>query len=140
MVSVQRHLAVLRSALQPGETERLWVRAERLEKKHAGALMLTDRRLLFSGLGFVSQSQEAWPLAIVSGVRSTPAGLELRILGAPEVFTGKAKDLAELAALLPTTEQTDASVADELERLVRLRDAGALTPAEFEGAKRRLLE
>jgi hypothetical protein len=34
----------------------------------------------------------------------------------------------------------DVSVTDELERLVRLRDSGALTPAEFEGAKRRLLE
>ncbi|MBW4042252.1 MAG: SHOCT domain-containing protein [Acidobacteria bacterium] len=140
MVSVQRHLAVLRSVLQPGETERLWIRAERAGRSHSGALLLTDRRLLFSGLGFVSQSQEAWPLTIVSGVRLTPAGLELRVLGAPEVFTGRPKDIEQLAALLPTTEGTDASVADELERLVRLRDSGALTPAEFEGAKRRLLE
>ncbi|GAA2749627.1 SHOCT domain-containing protein [Amnibacterium kyonggiense] len=140
MVSVQRHLAVLRSALQPGETERLWIRAERSERSHAGALLLTDRRLLFSGLGFVSQSQEAWPLTIVSGVRVTPAGLELQVLGAPEAFIGKPKDLERFAALLPTTAATDASVADELERLVRLRDSGALSPAEFEGAKRRLLE
>lgn len=140
MVSVQRHLAVLRWALQPGETERLWLRAERAGKNHSGALLLTDRRLLFSGLGFVSQSQEAWPLAIVSGVRLTPTALELQVLGAPESFTGKPSDLQQLADLLPKTEQTDASVADELERLVRLRDAGALTSAEFEGAKRRLLE
>ena len=140
VVSIQRHLAVLRSVLQPGETERLWIRAERAERSHSGALLLTDRRLLFSGLGFVSQSQEAWPLTIVSGVRLTPAGLELRVLGAPETFTGKRKDLERLAGLLPTTERTDASVTDELERLVRLRDSGALTPAEFDGAKRRLLE
>ncbi len=140
MVSVQRHLAVLRSALQPGESERVWIRAERAEKKHSGALVLTDRRLLFSGFGFVSQSQEAWPLAIVSGVHRTLEAIELRILGTPEAFTGKAKDLQRLADLLPRTEQTDASVADELERLVRLHDAGALTDVEFEGAKRRLLE
>lgn len=140
MVSVQRHLAVLRSALQPGEVERSWIRAERSGPGHAGALLLTDRRLLFSGLGFVSQSQEAWPLTVVSGVRVTAAGLELQVLGAPEVFTGKAADLQALAALLPATAATDASVADELERLVRLRDSGALTAAEFEGAKRRLLE
>jgi hypothetical protein len=140
MVSVQRHLAVLRSMLQPGEGERLWIRAERAEKSHSGALLLTDRRLLFSGLGFVSQSQEAWPLTIVSGVRTTPAGLELRALGAPETFTGKPDDLERMAALLPTTTVVDVSVTDELERLVRLRDSGALTPAEFEGAKRRLLE
>lgn len=140
MVSVQRHLAVLRSALQPGESERLWIRAERAEKKHVGALLLTDRRLLFSGLGFVSQSQEAWPLTIVSGVRLTPAVLELRVLGAPEAFTGKPRDLRRLADQLPDTVGTGGSIADEIERLVRLRFSGALTAEEFEGAKRRLLE
>jgi hypothetical protein len=141
MVSVQRHVAVLRSALQPKEAERLWIRAERAEQGHSGALMLTDRRLLFSGLGFVTQSQEAWPLSVVTDVRLEPAGLELRVLGAPERFTGKAKDLQRLADALPATVgDPDTSVADELERLVRLRDTGALTPAEFEGAKRRLLQ
>jgi hypothetical protein len=141
VVSVQRHLAVLRSVLQPGETERLWIRAERVPQGHAGALLLTDRRLLFTGLGFVSQSQEAWPLGVVSDVRLAPAGLQLRVLGEPERFTGKAIDLQRVAEALPAGERpADASIADELERLVRLRDAGALTPAEFDGAKRRLLD
>lgn len=141
MVSVQRHLAVLRSSLQPGEAERLWIRAERAEQSHAGALLLTDRRLLFSGLGFVSQSQEAWPLGVVSDVRVTASGLALRVLGEPERFTGKPQDLQRLAEALPAAERpADASLADELERLVRLRDSGALTAAEFEGAKRRLLQ
>ena len=141
MVSVQRHVAVLRSALQPEEVERLWVRAERAEQAHSGALMVTDRRLMFSGLGFVTQSQEAWPLAVVTDVTLGDAGLELRVLGAPERFTGKQKDLQRLIDALPsTTGEGGASIADELERLVRLRDAGALTPEEFEGAKKRLLE
>ena len=141
MVSVQRHVAVLRSAFQPDEAEQLWIRAERAERGHSGALMLTDRRLLFSGLGFIAQSQEAWPLAVVADVHLGPDGLTLRVLGAPERFTGKAKDLQRLVDALPTTAgEGSASVADELERLVRLRDAGALTPAEFDGAKRRLLE
>lgn len=141
MVSVQRHIAVLRSMLQPGEEERLWIRAERAEQGHAGALMVTDRRLLFSGLGFVSQSQEAWPLAIVTDTKVGPAGLELRVLRRPERFTGKPRDLTALAAAIPVLEaEPGASIADALERLVRLRDAGALTPAEFDGAKRRLLE
>lgn len=140
MVSVQRHVAVLRSALQPEETERLWIRAERTGHSHSGALMLTDRRLLFSGLGFVSQSQEAWPLAVLTAVRLTEAGLELQVLGAPERFTGKPRDLRSLVDALPATDDTAAaSLADELERLVRLRDTGALTEQEFEGAKRRLL-
>jgi hypothetical protein len=141
VVSVQRHLAVLRSSLQPAEAERLWIRAERVPQAHAGALLLTDRRLLFSGLGFVSQSQEAWPLGVVSDVRITPSGVELRVLGEPERFAGKSQDLQRLVDALPTAERpADASIADELERLVRLRDSGALTPAEFEGAKRRLLQ
>lgn len=141
MVSVQRHVAVLRSALQQGEAERLWIRAERIEQGHAGALMLTDRRLLFSGLGFVAQSQEAWPLPVVTDVRMDGPVLALKVLGLPERFSGKAKELQQLAAALPVAEgEPDSSIADELERLVRLRDAGALTPEEFEGAKRRLLE
>lgn len=140
MVSVQRHVAVLRSSLQPGESERLWIRAERVAQSHSGALLLTDRRLLFSGLGFISQSQEAWPLGVVSDVRATASGLELRVLGEPERFAGKAPDLQRLAQALPEAARpADTSVADELERLVRLRDAGALTRVEFEGAKRRLL-
>ncbi|WP_375388142.1 SHOCT domain-containing protein [uncultured Amnibacterium sp.] len=141
MVSVQRHVAVLRSALQPGEAERLWIRAERAAQSHAGALLLTDRRLLFSGLGFVAQSQQAWPLAVVTDVVAEGGSLSLRVLGRPERFTGKPADLARLASSLPgEAAAPDTSVADELERLVRLRDTGALTPAEFEGAKRRLLE
>jgi hypothetical protein len=63
------------------------------------------------------------------------------VLGRPERFTGKAADLQRLADAVPAADlPADTSVADELERLVRLRDAGALTPAEFEGAKRRLLQ
>lgn len=142
MVSVQRHVAVLRSMLQQGESERLWIRAERTAQGHVGALLLSDRRLLFSGLGFVAQSQQAWPLAIVAGVRAEDGVLALTVLGRSERFAGKPKDLARLAAALPQDAETrtDTSVADELERLVRLRDAGALTSEEFEGAKRRLLE
>lgn len=142
MVSVQRHVAVLRSALQPQEAEALWIRAERVEQSHVGALMVTDRRLLFSGLGFVSQSQQSWPLAVVTDVEAQGSTLALKVLGRQERFTGKPRDIERLVAALPVGEAAapDTSVADELERLVRLRDAGALTPAEFEGAKQRLLE
>lgn len=141
MVSVRRHVALLRDLLQPGETERLWIRAERVEQAHSGALLLSDRRLLFSGLGFVSQSQEAWPLAVVTDVRVEGRALALRALGRQERFTGKPRDLGPLAAALPTAvgEAQPASIVDELERLAQLRDAGALTAEEFETAKRRLL-
>lgn len=142
MVSVQRHVALLRGVLLQGETERLWIRAERVEQAHNGALLLTDRRLLFSGLGFVSQSQEAWPLAVVTDVRVDGRTLGLRILGRQERFTGKPRDLEPFAAALPTAtgEAPPASIVDELERLAYLRDAGALTAEEFDSAKRRLLQ
>lgn len=142
MVSIQRHLALLRGQLRPGEAERRWIRAERIPQGHAGALVLTDQRLLFSGFGFVSQSQEAWPLAVIGDVRADDGALAFRVIGEPERFTGKAAELALLAADLPADrgEAASASIADGLERLVRLRESGALTPAEFAVAKRRLLE
>ena len=73
-----------------------------------------------------------------------------------EIGTGRDYDLlssqcARSANLLPPpprawtnspaapTASTRTSLADELERLVRLRDSGALSPAEFEAAKARLL-
>jgi hypothetical protein len=37
------------------------------------------------------------------------------------------------------TDHPRVSIGDEIEKLVRLRDAGALTEAEFEAAKRRVL-
>ena len=142
---MQRHVAVLRSVLRAEEGERIWIRAERLGVGHGGALLLTERRLLFSGLGFLTQSQESWPLATVEpgGVTRTggAAVLSLRIAGVPETFAGRARDLESLAALLgePAAEQPR-TVADQLERLAALHASGALTDAEFAASKRRLLE
>lgn len=44
-----------------------------------------------------------------------------------------------LAAVGTPPQPSSPSVADEIGKLVRLRDAGALTPEEFEGEKARLL-
>ena len=148
MVSIQRHVALLRSALREGEIERAWIRVERVRMAHLGALLLTDRRLMFSGLSFVTQSQEGWPLAVLESAAVTrgdgAATLTLRLGGVTETFTGRARDLEPFAALLGTVPQQvetpDASVADAIERLAALHEAGALTAAEFTAAKRRLLE
>ena len=145
MVSVQRHLALLRGQLGPGESERLWARVERQPQGQAGALLLTDRRLLFSGLAFVQQAQQAWPLAAVRDVVVTagrPAVLRCSVLGLPERFEGRQADLEALAAGLGEQRGGDRSegLVRELERLAALRDAGTLTEAEFQGAKQRLLE
>lgn len=144
MVSVQRHVAVLRGMLAAGEQERLWVRAERLPQGEAGALLVTDRRLLFSGLAFVQQAQEAWPLAAVRDVAVRPgrrAALTCTVLGLPERFAGREPDLRRVADALRegTGAQRSAGMVAELERLAALRASGALTEEEFRGAKQRLL-
>lgn len=144
MVAVQRHVAVLRGMLAAGEAERFWVRAERRPQGQAGALLLTDRRLLFSGLAVLHQAQEAWPTAAVHDVVLRPgrqAELACTVLGLPERFGGREADLRRLADALGEDGGADASrgMVAELERLVALRDAGALSAEEFEGAKRRLL-
>lgn len=145
MVAVQRHVALLRGLLHPGEQERLWLRAERAPQGQAGALLLTDRRLLFSGIAFVQQAQHAWPLAAVRDAAlapGRPAVLACTVLGLPERFAGREADLRRLADALGRAAGGTASagLVAGLERLAALRDAGALTPAEFEGAKARLLE
>lgn len=144
MVSVQRHLALLRGALRPDEREQAWARADRADGGFSGALLLTDRRLLFSGLAFVAQSQEAWPLATlgVDGVaeRGRDAVLTVRVPGGAERFTGRAPDLRRLAALLPAEERgIDGGLAAEIEHLAALHAAGTLSDAEFATAKARLL-
>jgi hypothetical protein len=130
--------------LPEGESERLWIRADRVEKEHSGALLLTDRRLLFCGVGFFSQSQEGWPLSVVDGVEVRGDQLTLSVLGLPEAFTGKPRDLTALAAALGPREATDPveqrSLPEQLQRLATLHDNGVLTDEEFRGAKRRLLE
>ena len=151
MVSVHRHVAVLRSLLEPGEQERLWIRASTTEPDHRGALLLTDRRLLWDGLGVLVHSQDSAPLSTVSGLRVEilPRGatLHLRVLGDANAFTGTAADIGRMMQAVqrerPDAVQTrdarPASIVDRLERLERLRDDGSLTGDEFAAAKRRLL-
>ena len=145
MVSVQRHVALLRGLIGAGESERFWVRVERQPQGQAGALLLTDRRLLFSGLAFVQQAQQAWPLAAVRDVAiapGRPAVLRCSVLGLPERFEGRQPDLQRLADALgeQAVEGRSSGLVAELERLAALRDSGVLTEAEFQGAKQRLLE
>lgn len=145
MVSVQRHVSLLRGVLREAERERFWVRAERLPQGHAGAVLLTDRRLLFSGSGFVQQSQEGWPLAGVAVLRldrlRRRAALRVTVPGGTERFTGAAADMGRLAdAIGAATAAPDGDLASGLERLADLHRAGELSDAEFALAKRRLLE
>lgn len=151
MVSVLRHVNVLHDAMEADEVELLWIRALRVARGHQGALMLTDRHVRWSGMGGLTQSQEAFPLPTLRTVRvgaarkGTTLHLEFEV---DQAFTVRR---ADLDVFLPRLEaersvvRLDDEVAatpallDELERLARLRDAGALTPTEFDNAKRQLL-
>lgn len=140
MVSVQRHLALLRGELRAGEVERAWLRAERIPQGHAGALVVTDRRVLFSGLGVLQQSQEAWPLAIArAGAAAEPGVLTLAVPGGAERFRMRPSDADRARSLLGSDAGAPAGLVDELGRLAALRERGALSPDEFEAAERRLL-
>lgn len=106
MVSVQRHVALLRGELRPGEAERMWVRAHDVARKHEGALLLTDRRLLWSGLGALNQAQRAFPLAAIHALEVTDDPPRLRFeAGERERFSGRPKDLRRLADAVHEAQQ-----------------------------------
>lgn len=144
MVSVQRHVAQLRGSLAPEERERLWIRAERRPQGEAGALLLTDRRLRFSGMAFIRQEELAWPLEAVEGLEvepGRPAVLRFTALGTPERFHGREADLRRLVAELgDRPSAAPGGLVVELERLASLHAAGVLTDEEFAAAKARLLQ
>ena len=160
MVSVHRHVAVLSSMLDDGESDRLWIAATLAGRDQRGALMVTDRRVLFTGLAMFTQTQESFALAVLTEVRivlrpeaprRAAGALHLGVLGDGWTFTGRREDVERAAtaidaartALGLTTGTAPApaqSVLERLERLDRLQATGAITAEEFAAAKRRLLE
>lgn len=160
MVSVHRHVAILSSMLDVGEVEQLWVAATLLGREHRGALMVTDRRVLFTGLGAFTQTQESFPFALLTEVRAADrpgaskrfAGVvHLGVLGEEWVFSALVEDahrvttaidtgLAHLGLRAEQGSATPTAVLDRLERLQQLHASGAIDDREFAAAKRRLLD
>ncbi|WP_375401571.1 SHOCT domain-containing protein [uncultured Amnibacterium sp.] len=161
MVSVHRHVAILSSMLEADESQQVWVAATLSGRDHRGALMVTDRRVLFTGLGMFTQTQESFPMAMLTEVRvALPAGaarriageLHVGVLGDEWVFAGLPADVQRVAAAIDAgrarlglrsdaaAATPSASVLDRLERLEQLRTTGAISDTEFTAAKRRLLD
>ncbi len=125
-----------------------WSRAVRPVDGHGGVVALAGSSILWSGLGTIGQSSRQIPLAAVSGLAIQDAGraadLRFDSPGGEQRFRGKRPALQRLysAIVAERPGAADAtvsgSVVDELERLVALRDSGALTEAEYEAAKRQL--
>lgn len=160
MVSVHRHVAILSSMLEQAESVRVWVAATLVGRDHRGALMVTDRRVLFTGLGAFTQTQESFPLATLTAVRVHPragaprrlaAELLLDVLGDEWRFAGLPDDVQRAATAIELgrthlglrsdeAAAPPSSVLDRLERLQQLRSTGAIDDTEFAAAKRRLLD
>lgn len=161
MVSVHRHVAILSSMLESGEIQQLWMAATLVGRDHRGALMVTDRRVLFTGLGAFTQTEESFPFAVLTDVRTAArpgasrrvaGALHIGVLGEEWVFAALAEDVQRAAAAIDDgrarrglgsdgeSATPPASVLDRLERLQQLRGSGAIDDAEFAAAKRRLLE
>lgn len=138
------------------DTEKVRFIAQGTYEGNQGIVVLTDQRLLFVFHGLMSQSVEDFPLDRISSVASKAGVLSgdltvhasgniaviANILKADLKFLVDAlrQRLAEGAtggAVPAAPAQPD--VMDQLRRLGELRDAGILTPEEFESKKTELL-
>jgi hypothetical protein len=125
--------------------------------KGTGLVVLTDRRLLFVHDGLTSKTSEDFPLDKVSSVQWS-SGL---LMGSIVVFaSGNKSEIKNVAkddgkemvdkvrhrlsapASVSTETSATAQPADPMEQLKKLgelRDAGILTPEEFEAKKTEIL-
>lgn len=155
----KREIKNLPSHLHPGETVRLL--AQGTYQTNQGIVALTDQRLLFLFHGVMAQSQEDFPLRLITSVQ-TKSGfatgeLHVTVSGMRSTISQVLKtDLAPLAdairqgmaaaqspspAVAPTvpTAPPTADPFEALAKLGQLRDAGVITVEEFEAKKAEIL-
>ena len=153
----KRELKNLASHLLEGETVRFI--AQGTYEDHQGILVLTDVRLLFLFHGIVGQAKEDFPLRLISSVQ-TKSGfatgeLKVFVSGNHSIISTILKsDLEPLANAVRqgmAARQVAAAQAqaappaatdpfEALQKLASLRDAGILSPEEFEAKKQELLK
>lgn len=160
MVSTSKAHHELASMLHPGESIAAWVPATWTVRREAsgtvsGVLAVTNQRVIFHG-GFLWQKKDhSMPLDTITSFDLerglvghvsvlAPAG-SIRYLvnrAAGQRWVAAANQQLQLARRPPVghlVKTTGRSTADEIAKLAELRDAGALTDAEFTDAKIRLL-
>jgi hypothetical protein len=151
----RRELKKLPEHLFDNETVRFIAQGAYLGKQ--GIAVLTNQRLLFVFHGFMSQSIEDFPLDRISSVASKAGmvrgDLKVHASGNDAVISNIVKeDLKFLADALrqrlsegangklgTSGPQQQPDLMDQLRKLAELRDAGILTPDEFEAKKADIL-
>ena len=140
---------------QDGELIIDWVEATRRDESFLGALVLTNRRVAYIRTGILSDKFEPWPLGKVSSVETRRGivffEIELHTSGdSLKVRTAEKNKAEEFVKKLqeelnrdgPATPPAQANQEDpiaKLRELGQLRDAGIVTPEEFEAKKAELL-
>lgn len=117
----------------------------------SGILMATDRRLVFFAKKLVGYDLESFPYASISSFeaskglsghsfRFAASGNDVRLkwinAGQVDQFVGLVRSRA---GQRPSAAPTQADPMDQLRKLAELRDAGIVSPAEFEAKKSQLL-
>ena len=130
--------------------------AQGLYEKKMGIVVLTDQRLFFFEKSLGSESLEEFGLASISslevGKKMTGERLVIHASGnnaeITRVMHGQADEIARQFRSLKQRASTPPAVSaasepdvlDQIRQLGELRDAGVLTPEEFESKKAALLE
>jgi hypothetical protein len=154
----RRELRRLPKLLQDDETVlEITTGAYGRNEGNVGLLVLTDQRLLFFFDGWANSQSEDFPLALLTSVKlsSGIGNSTITILGGGQhtvinkCYTTDAKRLVDAAkdaivnarALAQTASQTPPSVdlAGQIRQLAELKEAGILTPEEFDAKKQELL-
>jgi hypothetical protein len=153
----RKELKKLPEVLWEGEVVRELLQGRYEEKQ--GILVLTDRRLLFMEEGVFRSRVEDFPFDKISSVQSSSGMMFGKLIifasgnkatidqVAPkehavhlaETLRHRLNEPASPAESPPPVAPSAPDVMDQLKRLGELRDAGVLTPEEFESKKAELL-
>lgn len=153
-----KHLAKFEATqLLDGEQVTTWARAFREGTNFEGVVVLTGKRLCFFRAGTLSDKFEPFPLSKISSVEAKKGLLLFKMqvhTSGDDIELTLVDGAANGATFVREVQQalhTDAAVAapnvaqgaddplSALEKLGKLRDAGVVTPAEFEAKKAELL-
>lgn len=162
----EKHAAAIAPTMLEGERPLGFVWGD-YDRKGPGFMIATDRRLIaMQALGWFGREFQVFPFDRVTDVQYhvgsffSVSELIVRTAGSTIRFGVTYKEAADFAHLVqrlvtdgqrataaatasdispPSDPSAPVDVVSQLERLVALRDAGALTEAEFVAAKTRLL-